>query len=124
MSLKTWIFHKITGLATRADLPRSPVFGAAGADGPSTVRRGTGRSEPSIVHGEVAPAAADLGPYAPLITAIRDELEHFVVSYLRLHLTIAERDRYLLTSIDVHATSDDDSADLLRRFIREFRPEQ
>jgi pSer/pThr/pTyr-binding forkhead associated (FHA) protein len=75
------------------------------------------------VRGE-APAAANLGPYAPLVAAIRDELEHFVVSYLRLHLTIAERDRYLLTSIEVRPTAQDDSAELLRRFIREFRPEQ
>lgn len=124
MSLKTWIFHKVNGLTTRADLPRSPVFRAAAPEGPSLMRHGGGRSEPAILHGEAAPAAANLGAYAPLIAAIRDELEHFVVSYLRLHLTIAERDRYLLTSIDVHATSEDDSAELLRRFMREFRPEQ
>jgi len=124
MSLKNWIFHKMNGLTTRDDLPRSPVFRAAAADGPSVMRPGGSRSEPAILHGDAAPAAANLGPYAPLIAAIRDELEHFVVSYLRLHLTIAERDRYLLTSIDVHATAEDDSVDLLRRFTREFRPEQ
>ena len=124
MSIKNWIVHKMNGFTTRPDLPRSPVFHAAPADGPSVTHRGGDRTEPAILHGEAAPAAANLGPYAPLIAAIRDELEHFVVSYLRLHLTIAERDRYLLTSIDVHATEQDESADLLRRFIREFRPEQ
>jgi hypothetical protein len=124
MSIKNWIVHKMNGFATRPDLPRSPVFHTAAPEGPSVMRRGADRTEPAILHGEAAPAAANLGPYAPLIAAIRDELEHFVVSYLRLHLTIAERDRYLLTSIDVHATEQDESADLLRRFIREFRPEQ
>src|SRR4029079_17875344 len=109
---------------TRPDLPRSPVFHATAAEGPSVMRRGADRTEPAILHGEAAPAAANLGVYEPLIAAIREELEHFVVSYLRLHLTIAERDRYLLTSIDVHAVTDDDSAELLQRFTREFRPEQ
>jgi len=124
MSIKNWIVDKMNGFTTRPDLPRSPVFHATATDEPSAARRGADRTEPAILHGEAAPAAANLGPYAPLIAAIRDELEHFVVSYLRLHLTIAERDRYLLTSIDVHATEQDESADLLRRFIREFRPEQ
>lgn len=125
MSLKSWILQKMNGLTTRVDLPRSPVFHAPAAGGPSALRRGAGRSAPVAVHREAPPVAADLGPYAPLIAAIRDELAQFVVSYLRLHLTIAERDRYLLTSIDVRATTaDDDSADLLRRFMREFRPEQ
>src|SRR5215831_9016619 len=119
MSLKTWIFRKMNGITTRSDLPRSPVFHTPVPDGPSVTRR-VERTEPAIRHGEAAPAVASLGAYAPLIAAIRDELEHFVVSYLRLHLTIAERDRYLLTSIDVHATSDDESGELIRRFDREF----
>ena len=29
MSLKNWILHKMNGIATRADLPRSPVLRAA-----------------------------------------------------------------------------------------------
>ena len=124
MSLKTWIFRKMNGIATRADLPRSPVFHTPVPEGPSVMRRGVERSEPAIRHGEAAPAVANLGAYAPLIAAIRDELEHFVVSYLRLHLTIAERDRYLLTSIDVHGASEGESVELIQRFIREFRPEQ
>jgi len=124
MSLKTWIFRKMNGITTRADLPRSPVFHTPVPEGPSVTHRSIERSEPAIRHGEAAPAVASLGAYAPLIAAIRDELEHFVVSYLRLHLTIAERDRYLLTSIDVRATGDDESAELIQRFVREFRPEQ
>ena len=70
------------------------------------------------------PGPEHLGAYAPLIGAIRDELEHFVSSQLRLHLAIAERDRYLLTSIGVECVDGGDGADLLRRFIREFTPEQ
>ena len=124
MSLKTWIFRKMNGITTRSDLPRTPVLHTPLPEGPSVTRRGVERSEPAIRHGEAAPAVANLGAYAPLIAAIRDELEHFVVSYLRLHLTIAERDRYLLTSIDVRATSDDESGELIQRFVREFRPEQ
>jgi len=124
MSLKTWISRKMSGVATRSDLPRSPVFNAAAPIESSLTRRSASRNEPAIRHGEKLSATASLGAYAPLIAAIRDELEHFVVSYLRLHLTIAERDRYLLTSIDVHAVANDDSAELLQRFTREFRPEQ
>ena len=42
-----------------------------------------------------------LGPYAPLIGAIREELEQFAANQLRLHLAIAERDRYVLSSVEV-----------------------
>ena len=64
------------------------------------------------------------GPYAPLIGAIRDELEHFVTDELRLHLTIAEHDRYVLTSIDVDCEGGDEHRELLRKFVGEFKPEQ
>ena len=122
MSLKNWILHKVNGLANRVDLPRSPVLSAGVIRSPVVMPRNPGRTTapPAVA----PPAAPYLGPYAPLIAAIRDELEHFVVSYLRLHLAIAERDRYLLTSIDVRATGPDDAEELLRRFTREFRPEQ
>src|SRR6266511_3569182 len=123
MSLKNWILQKMSGLGTRADLPRSPVLRAGAVASPAVIRHAS-RASHGTAPGAAAPAAPDLGPYAPLISAIREELEHFVVSYLRLHLAIAERDRYLLTSIDVRATGSDDAAELLRRFIREFRPEQ
>src|SRR5438132_8583876 len=124
MSFKNWILHKMNGLSMRADLPRSPVLRGGTVASPAVIRRNATRASLGTAPGAAAPAAPDLGPYAPLISAIREELEHFVVSYLRLHLAIAERDRYLLTSIDVRATASDDAAELLRRFIREFRPEQ
>src|SRR6266568_569970 len=124
MSLKNWILHKMNGMANRVDLPRSPVLSAGVIRSPVVMRRNPGRTTSVTAPGVAPPAAPHLGPYAPLIAAIREELEHFVVSYLRLHLAIAERDRYLLTSIHVRATGPDDAEELLRRFTREFRPEQ
>ena len=121
MSLKNWILHKMHGLTERTDLPRSPVLRTAAVDAPPAIREA--RRHAPAVDG-APPAAVHLGPYAPLVGAIREELEHFVVSQLRLHLAIAERDRYRLTSIEVRATAADDSAELLRRFIVEFKPEQ
>jgi hypothetical protein len=47
-----------------------------------------------------------------------------VSSELRLHLAIAERDRYVLTSIEVECVDGGDGAELLRRFTKEFTPEQ
>jgi hypothetical protein len=122
MSLKSWILHKMNGLTARTDLPRSPVLLARAVDAPSATGREARHRLPAA--DAAAPVVAHLGPYAPLIAAIRDELEHFVVSQVRLHLAIAERDRYRLTSIEVRANAADDSAELLRRFIREFKPEQ
>jgi hypothetical protein len=118
MSIKNWIMSKVSGVAGRADLPRSPVLAMPG-EPPSVLRRSSRRREPS----DALASVQHLGPYAPLIGAIREELEQFVLSYLGLHLAIAERDRYLLTSIEVQATAPEDS-ELLRRFVREFKPEQ
>jgi len=93
MSLKNWILHKMNGMANRVDLPRSPVLSAGVIRSPVVMRRNPGRTTSVTAPGVAPPAAPHLGPYAPLIAAIREELEHFVVSYLRLHLAIAERDR-------------------------------
>jgi len=120
MSIKSWIFAKMSGVAGRPDL-RSPVLSGVPADVPSAMRRDARRSAPQPR--ENPPPVQHLGPYAPLIGAIRDELEHFMVSYLSLHLAIAERDRYLLTSIEVRAAAPEGD-ELLHRFIREFKPEQ
>src|SRR5207248_4605066 len=122
MSIKNWILNKMSGVATRGDLPHSPVLSGVGADMPSVIRRDARRSAGNGAQAKGA-AIQHLGPYAPLIGAIREELEQFVASYLSLHLAIAERDRYLLTSIEVSAPASDDD-ELLRRFIREFKPEQ
>ena len=65
---------------------------------------------------------ADLGVYAPLIGAVRDELEHFVVSHVRLHVVIADRDRFLLTSIGVRSPGGPEARELLQQFTHEFKP--
>lgn len=122
MPLKNWILqrmNRMNAIAGRPDL----------AHRTSRTSLGTGPREPSLrgvpdSHDPGSPGPEHLGAYAPLIGAIRGELEHFVSSQLRLHLAIAERDRYLLTSIDVECVDGGDGADLLRRFNREFTPEQ
>ena len=92
MSMKSWVLDRVHGMqrpAGRSDLPprdaaREPDLDArrrrarAAAGAPDALRAG----------------AEHLGAYAPLIAAIRDELEHFVASHVRLHLAIAERDRF------------------------------
>ena len=116
MSMKGWLLGKVHGAANdpRRVAP-SLRDGASVADAarpehdePDAGRRGQ----------------AHLGPYAPLIAAIRDELAGFVESQLRLHLAIAERDRYVLASIEVACEHDEVHAALLRRFMAEFTPEQ
>jgi pSer/pThr/pTyr-binding forkhead associated (FHA) protein len=128
MPLKSWILqrmNRMNAITGRPDL-------AQRSSRSSNALRGVGSEprEPSLRgglpdgHDPGPPGPEHLGAYAPLIGAIRDELEHFVSSQLRLHLAIAERDRYLLTSIGVECVDGGDGADLLRRFVREFTPEQ
>src|SRR5688572_3112492 len=127
MPLKSWIvqrLNRMSSVAGRPDLaqrapPSQNAPGAARAESREPTLGGSART-----HDSAAPGPEHLGAYAPLIGAIRDELEHFVSSQLRLHLAIAERDRYLLTSIDVECIDGGDGVDLLRRFGAEFRPEQ
>jgi pSer/pThr/pTyr-binding forkhead associated (FHA) protein len=128
MSLKSWILHgvhRMNGLAARGDLPESRAEGdappqAAGPTPPRSAERGKrfAAREPTLA------SAEHLGAYAPLIDAIRDELEHFVASHVRLHLAIAERDRFLLTAIGIGCEASDEARRLLQQFVREFKPEQ
>ncbi len=100
MSMKSWVLHRVQGIgaaAGRADLPshsggrgREP-----GLDPMDTRGEPSGFAEPALAD------VADLGIYAPLIRALRDELEHFVASQVRLHVTIADRDWFTLTAIGV-----------------------
>jgi len=114
MSLRTWVLdrvHRMGGLALREDLPsREPAPPRAAS---ATAPPDAGLS-----------AAQHLGPYAPLIGAVRAELEHFVAGHVRLHLAIADRDRFLLTSIGVRCPDDGQARELLAQFMREFKPEQ
>jgi hypothetical protein len=43
---------------------------------------------------------------------------------VRLHLAIAERDRFLLTAIGIGCEASDEARRLLQQFVREFKPEQ
>jgi pSer/pThr/pTyr-binding forkhead associated (FHA) protein len=118
MSLKTWMLSSMNRVFTRADLPpRDAVARTTDAPRVEPMLRppGTPGKSGDIEH---------LGRYGPLIGAIREEFEDFVASHLRLHLAIAERDRYLLTSIEVESTGSEDARELLFRFTREFTPEQ
>ncbi|MGM9485776.1 FHA domain-containing protein [Ideonella sp. YS5] len=117
MSIKSWVLgrvHQIGGLAGRADLPSSD----AGAEpAPRSPARTGDREVVSL------PGIEHLGAYGSLIAAVRDELEHFVASHVRLHLAIADRDRFLLTGIAVRC-QDDGARQRLAGFLREFKPEQ
>jgi pSer/pThr/pTyr-binding forkhead associated (FHA) protein len=120
MSLKTWMLSGMNRVFTRSDLPPRTVANVSPSapDAP--------RVEPILrPAGGRAPGKAEyLGRYGPLIGAIREALEEFVAHHLRLHLAIAERDRYMLTSIAVETEGGDEARDLVTRFAREFAPEQ
>ena len=118
MSLKTFLLGRMNKVFTRGDLP--PRHAALHTVGDAGVALG----EPPPVRGRSSPGLDHLGVYRPLVGAIREELERFVASDLRLHLAIAERDRYVLTSIEIECAGNEQSPGLLKRFIAEFAPEQ
>jgi hypothetical protein len=125
MALKGWVVHKVNRLFTRVDLPPRPP--RATPLGQVVLRRAGEKREPALhTNGshDRMPRPQHLGAYAPLVAAMREELEHFVASHVRMHLAIAEHDRYLLTSIDVECIAGDESRELLQRFMREFKPRQ
>jgi len=115
MTIKGWMLGKTEAEKRNARL-RTPTAFSDGVREPSFSTFGRRVAE--------AEEAVHLGPYAPLIGAIREELEQFVTNQLRLHLAIAERDRYVLASIEVECAGGEAERELLRRFVREFRPEQ
>ncbi|HUP08448.1 MAG TPA: FHA domain-containing protein [Caldimonas sp.] len=122
MSFKSWFLDRLQtvgGAVTRADLGDARAPHARGGE-PALAALETRDARPEPALDEVL----HLGAYGPLIAAIRDELEHFVASQVRLHLAIADRDRFLLTSIAVRAPADDERRRQLERFMREFKPEQ
>jgi len=118
MSMKSWVLHRVAG---RSDLPPrdSRHLHEPDLDVDAAPRHGDAGAAADPLR-----AGADLGVYAPLIGAVRDELEHFVASHVRLHVVIAERDRFLLTSIGVRSPGGADARELLQQFMHEFRPEQ
>ncbi len=121
MSMKSWVLHRVQGIggaAGRADLPPRHA-----RDSDLDLDIAPHNFEPPSAADPLR-AGADLGAYAPVIGAVRDELEHFVASHVRLHVVIAERDRFLLTSIGVRSPGGAEARGLLQRFMHEFRPEQ
>jgi pSer/pThr/pTyr-binding forkhead associated (FHA) protein len=115
MTMKSWVLHRVAG---RGDLPARERGHEPDLDADAIPRDHGGATSDELRPG------ADLGIYAPLITAVRDELEHFVVSHVRLHVTIADRDRFLLTSIGVRSPGGAQARELLQQFMHEFKPEQ
>lgn len=116
MSLKSWVLQRVqrmNALHGRADLPPHDVSPTL-SDVPTT----QSPPESKLVQ------AGHLGPYAELVGAVREELEHFVASHVRLHLAIADHDRYVLTSVAVDCPGGGEARALLQQFMREFKPEQ
>jgi len=126
MSLKGWVLNKVNRLITRVDLPPRAASRATPL-GQAIMRRASEPRGPGMRGNGSHDALSrpqHLGAYAPLVAAMREELEHFVTSHVRMHLAIAEHDRYLLTSIEIDCVAGDDERELLQRFVREFKPEQ
>jgi pSer/pThr/pTyr-binding forkhead associated (FHA) protein len=122
MAVKRWILQKMNrmnAVVGRPDLAPARVEPSAKrAPAPAPAHGGFDTRDGGALPPE------QLGPYAPLVAALRDELAHFAGTQLRMHLAIAERDRYLLTSVDVQCVDGSEGAALLERFTREFTPEQ
>jgi pSer/pThr/pTyr-binding forkhead associated (FHA) protein len=112
MKLKNWMVGKVNRVGDPG--PREPQAEVREPRMNAIVKQ----------RGTVPQDVESLGPYRALIGAIREELEHFVTTQLRLHLAIAERDRYVLTSVEIECDESDEHRELLRRFIGEFKPEQ
>jgi pSer/pThr/pTyr-binding forkhead associated (FHA) protein len=121
MSMKSWVLHRVQGVAGRADLPSRD---SVRAHEPDLAHDASGRGGAAAAGADALHAGADLGAYGPLIAAVRDELEHFVASHVRLHVVIAERDRFLLTAIGIRSPGGAEARELLQQFMHEFRPEQ
>lgn len=123
MTIKTWVLGRVQktgGLFARSDLPRREPAPSSNASAGGSTPQGPVTRLPD----NAMASAPHLGFYAALIGAIRDELEHFVVSHVRLHLAIADHDRFVLTSIHVSCADDAQARQLLHQFMHEFKPEQ
>lgn len=128
MSLKSWVLdhvHRMHRVAGRADLPpREPSLEPAPPETAGEPARRAGKAAGAQAPDSLLSNAEHLGAYGVLIGAVRDELEHFVASHVRLHLAIADRDRFLLTSIGVRCPGGSEAHHLLQQFMHEFKPEQ
>ena len=127
MTLKSWVLgrlQRMNGLVARVDLPAREPAAEPTLESTRESAQHSGSGPGAQAPDSVLPSAEHLGAYGPLIGAIRDELEHFVASHVRLHLAIAERDSFLLTSIGVRCEGAVEAHALLQQFMHEFKPEQ
>ena len=125
MSVKSWVHggvQRINGLVSRSDLPpRESAFDTPSAGHAAGASGAVPRSASSEA---VLAPSTPLGAYAGLVAALRDELEHFVASQVRLHLAIADHDRFLLSALSVRCPDGGAARQRLAEFMREFKPEQ
>src|SRR5262245_13071935 len=127
MTIRTWVIGRVNRMnrvVSRADLPPREAAYDDPLEDLNAGARHAPRGARAHEQDETLSSAAHLGVYGPMIGAIRAELEHFIVSHVRLHLAIADRDRFLLTSVGVRCTGTGEARDLLRQFMQEFKPEQ
>ena len=126
MTLKSWVLgrlQRMNEVTARVDLPSREPTGEPTLESPGSAQH-SGSAAGAHALDSMLSSAEQLGAYGPLIHAIRDELEHFVASHVRLHLAIAERDSFLLTSIGVRCAGEIEAHALLQQFMHEFKPEQ
>ena len=125
MTVKSWMLQRVQGIGSAAGRPDLPARGTRpGRDPELEGPVGEARARAGLFAEPALGSAEQLGSYAPLIGAVREELEHFVASHVRLHVVIADRDRFVLTAIGVRSPGGTDARERLQQFMREFRPEQ
>ena len=92
MKLKGWMLRKVNGMGNPGSRVEPRSHAAMAAGGAGAPQFDASRLRAFGEHrGAMPDDVENLGPYRALIGAIREELEHFVTTQLRLHLAIAER---------------------------------
>lgn len=125
MTVKSWVLQRVQGLAAASSRPDLPARDAQGSREPELDSpAGEARARAGLFAEPSLAGADSLGAYAPLIGAVREEFERFVASHVRLHVVIADRDRFMLTAIGVRSPAGAAARERLQQFMREFRPEQ
>ena len=69
--MKSWVLHRVQGVAGRADLPSHD---SVRAHEPDLVHDAGARSAAPAAGADALHAGADLGAYGPLIAAVRERL--------------------------------------------------
>ncbi|MEO6364035.1 MAG: FHA domain-containing protein [Caldimonas sp.] len=125
MTVKSWVLQRVHGLAAASGRPDLPARAShAGREPELDSPAGEARARAGLFAEPSLAGVDSLGAYAPLIGAVREEFERFVASHVRLHVVIADRDRFMLTAIGVRSPAGAGARERLQQFMREFRPEQ